>query len=243
MSFFEPRRPLRRAARGGKGRPPVPFPSLTNLRGRWRADQVTLVGSDIDTFIDMSGNDNTLTAVNRPALITGPNGRPAAQHVEGSTEYVQNASLNMGAAVSAMTQLWVIRVDVATASRRWSHYASQTVIMRHTSGGFAELIETGTGGATSTGTTDLRVGFRVVWATLDPTGNQSVGLDTTTQDTDANTLADPASSAGYTVGAGATGVAPSSISWAEHCILRSIITPTELAGFVAYARSRYGQAV
>lgn len=218
----------------------VPFPALTNLRGRYRMDQVATSGSTITQMNDMSGFAQHLPAVNAPDLITGPNGQPAAQFVEGSTEYMSLAAWDWGAVPTAMTFAIVVRVDVATASRRWFNYASQGLIARHTAAGLAEFIETGVGGVTSTGTTDIRGAYDLVVFTLTPGTDQAIQVAGAVEDTDLNTLGAVAQTSTLTLGAGTAGAAPASISVAEFILMRAIITAPEYTALRAYTLSRYG---
>lgn len=80
--------------------------SLTDLRAWLRADTVTLVGPDVDSWTDLSGNGNDFTAptaADRPAynaIDADFNGEPSVQG-DGTTEHLLCSPMSWGASVDA----------------------------------------------------------------------------------------------------------------------------------------------
>lgn len=223
----------------------VPFPTIANLRGRYKASLgITLVGSDVDAWADQSGNGNHLTApgaANRPVWLSSVaafGGKSAVQG-DGVAEWLERATFDFGGTLTNLSFWFVVRVDTATAGRRWMQYTPQGVIVRHTAAAFIELIETGTGGATSTGTTALSTPAPA-WARLTAGTTQSVGTSATQEDSDPNTLAVPTDDAAITFFGGAAGAVPAAITVPEIVVTAGSLTAPELAALDAYAALEYG---
>jgi hypothetical protein len=213
--------------------------SLTNLRGWYRADTVTLVGSDVTTWQDQSGAGNDVTdagvAARRPLHVTAAlNGHPVVRF-DGGGQFLTCAAFNWGASVSAHTIALVVRQGAFAALDRWVDYAN-TIYIRSGATDVLQGIRASLATSVSTTTIGTTV-YRSIMYSWDGS-NQRIWIGGATEDTDANAGSAVASGNALTLAGGAS--LNAQIDVAEAVVMRAEMTAGERADWAAYVSSRYG---
>lgn len=216
-------------------------PRIAGLVGWYQAAGAKADDSDnVTLWPDKTSQANDLEPGTSPTLVASDsdfNGRPSVQFVSGSDEYLENAAFDLGSDVAGITIGMVAKDDGSSNASRWAQYVSQGIIMRNTNDPHMSLLVSGA--VTAVGTSDLG-SARFVWARVTPGTSHSVGSGDSAEDTETNSAGAIASGSGFTVGAGANGASPASISVAELLVYNRAISDSEVISLSAYAASLYG---
>ena len=138
----------------------------------WDYDAGTLstVGTAVQTWTDLSGRGNDIAAVapgNRPTLVAGatPNGYDAVQF-DGTAQYLVNAGVSFGGALTDVVRFLVVRTDSYVSGRRYVDYRSGNWSASQ-SGVADQKTTTVVGVGTSTTTTAVTGSFEIWGFNLD----------------------------------------------------------------------------
>lgn len=214
---------------------------LTNLRGWYRADDVTTVGSDVQSLNDKSGVGNHLTAAgagNRPLLVsTGFNsGAQPYLEFDGAAEWLRHTAFNFGGSPAALTLSIVYQdVTMVAGDRALAYGASPVEIeVRQQAAGpqyvshfdsFVMAAPMSTPRHTTFTNSGTQIhGYVGSTLTSGPVGSTIVPVDLAT----------------LALGATAAGAALASVRVAELVVMRGVISGAELAALASYATARYG---
>lgn len=212
----------------------------------YRADDVTLVGSDVDVIADRIGAQDMSAAgaSNRPLYVATDaafNNQPTVSF-DGGIEWLRQASFALGGTSTRLAILLVGDFDSAgDLLTQWSDGAS-TIELR-TTGTLGRLRTAGTPGVASTDTTSAVDVPCALVSTWESGASQSIYHDaggSTPEDTDAAGSATLASASALslaaTTGGGVTAVA----TIAEMHIVTAALTTGVIADWFAYCAWRYG---
>jgi len=235
--------PGRREQHRGIGGGPVeiPFPTLTNLRGRYRADLgITLVGPDVDAWADQSGIGNDLSAPAagaRPLYVaSGFNGSPYPYlELDGTAERLTRTVMSWGGVTTSYSLAFIMQVVTASATDILFQYAGSYPYGPGAAGGQLSMNDNG---AVSTSTTAITTPKLIAFTKGG--GSQTVYVGETQEDDDANATAGEADGGSISIGAQSSGANFFNVRIAELILMRSKLTAAERTALYAYARARYG---
>ena len=227
----------RNGCRGIGGRVEIPFPTLSNLVGRYRADLgITLVGGDVDAWADQSGAGNHLSAPAagaRPLYVSSGFNGTGYPYLEfdGTAERLTRAAMAWGGATTAYTYAFILQIVTASGTDILGQYNAAFPYFPCVADGKQSMNDNG---AVSTTTSDIRTPELLVMTKGG--GTQRVYIGETQEDSDANATAGEADGGSISIGAQSSGANFTNVRIAEIVLQRSSITAAERSALYAYAR-------
>ncbi len=218
---------------------------LTSVRAFYRADQgLTLVGSDVQQWDDLSGVGNHLSAPAAPArpaysATGGANSQAAVTFA--ASEYLSKAVWSWGATASTVTFWTVMKKDTAAADTRYFDHTGGA--SRIIGVGYDTDVASMWGNGTETfGTTDTTGAFRL-WIMVWNGTTQTIYQGITQEDSDAFAALSLTDGGGMMFAASAAAGSTNLGTLCEAGFMRSAITAAERTALGAYCSARYGAGV
>lgn len=229
-----------------------PGTMLTGVWGAWEADNPgnSIIGGAYDTWADLSSYGNTLSAPasgNRPTYEANGLGTGPCAFFNGSSHVLRNLATAAVGSQPTAASIILIGTVVSTGTTVHVHIQSSGAAALHSLGaastGLAPRhVTSGTGGATTIGTTNLGTAPRLYWGawTGGSPGTQTTGTGTAAEGTPGSPTIVYSNYDGGRIGLGATPAAASFISgrWGALYVMRAAVTTNELSSILARAQSK-----
>lgn len=234
--------------RGGPVAPPQWIPlNLTNLRGWYRADQqITLVGSDVDIWNDLSGFNNHISAASagaRPLFVASSAvfGNQPCVEFDGVAEWLRRAVFDCGGVFGPLTVACVMQSVTFSVSEQFLNYGTGNRPMLR-QGGTNTFQFISQGAVTVNGAASALVpggAARLIGGWWD-LANHASFVAAVESAPAASAAAAHADDQIFAVGASVTGTVPANVRIAEIIVMNARITAGELTQLQGYVNTRYG---